>query len=252
MGTAPPAQGGDGSQHRGRDRTSRRDGGAQALGSGRAGGKSPARSRRRRRRERMEAAGWGGRQKLPFQVQNPSPAPAPTGSGAGPVPAVWGHPHPATTTQNEATGTHSAGGGDRWERRTSTLVPIVPLRAQGPARTRPAPCRAITRDLKSRGSRYRTRSLQALDMDERGLVKSPCPVSPIPVFSAIAHFQSGAGMRSCLLQRGEGESCPSAGIPRTAQRAPPSIPPSFPEREQKLKREGNNKTPARSEGGRVI
>lgn len=73
MGTAPPAQEGDTSQHHWRDRTSRGDSGAQALGSGLAGGKSQERSRRRRCRGRTEADGWGWRAETSLSdSENPS------------------------------------------------------------------------------------------------------------------------------------------------------------------------------------
>lgn len=91
-----------------------------------------------------DAAGGGlrqmdgdGGQKLPFQIQKTPPASTATGSGTHrgwSSPSTAGSPPPRQTTQNEATGTGSAGGGDRGEWRTSTFVSVVPLCTHRPAR----------------------------------------------------------------------------------------------------------------------
>lgn len=107
------------------------------------------------------------------------------------------------------------------------------------------------------GSHYKTRSLQALETDERGLVKSPCTISLIPIFSTLAHFQTGTGMHLCMPQRRlelryHWDSSGSPGLVALAQTSPASNFPSFQKGNKKLNREGNARTPTCSEGERVL
>lgn len=175
------------------------------------------------------------------ESENP---PAPTVIRAGLVPALPGHPHPLQITQREEKGTNSSG-------EPARLCPSS-LCTHRPARPGTVPMQSHCLDLKFwETTQYR--SLQALEMDERRLRKppshfsDPCLLSLITPSKAQGHSPAGSSAA-------EAPAVPLLGHPHapgspgnTAWCSPISFHLlSFPEREQKPKREGNDKTPARS------